>query len=563
MARTSKYTQPVSVVTDSRYIAGLYLRLSVEDGDNLENNSIGNQRKICMDFLTRQKDVEFGAVYIDNGRTGMNYRRPGFQAMFADLEDGKINCVIVKDISRLGRNYILTSEYVEKVFPAMGVRLLCVNDEFDSESPTSNQESLLMPFKLIMNDTYVKDTARKIRSSIQAKMGCGEFLPSASSVPYGYLKSPQEGIYIVDGDAAPVVQHIFELRSKGTSFNRIALLLNQEHIPSPGKLRYDRGMTIAEKYRNAIWIRGTIRKITNDSVYLGFRIHGKVKRDRLNGDKKRRPEEEWQVIPNAHPAIIEQELFDKVQEVNRAELEKRSAFDQAAAPTQDFRDIFWNKVFCGDCGAKMTARKYNSRKGGRTPNSVCYNCNQYVYSNQQSCSNHYIRQEILMEKIQHFLDSQIQIAVDVERLWKEAQKKSSPSDLSAALASLSCQRGNLEAKLERLLEDLVSGVLNKEEYTQFRASYLERIALLKAQEMEVRKECEAQQEGHERLKCWLESVQTYKKTSIIDRPLVDELIEKILVFRDRSVKICLTYCDPYKLLPSGAENLKGEKRRAG
>lgn len=561
MARTSKYTQPISSVTESRYIAGLYLRLSVEDGDNLEYNSIGNQRKICMDYLARQKDVEFGEIYIDNGRTGMNYRRPGFQAMFADLEDRKINCVIVKDISRLGRNYILTSEYVEKVFPTMGVRLICVNDEFDSESPDSNQESLLMPFRLIMNDTYVKDTARKIRSSIQAKMTCGEFLPSASSVPYGYLRLPQEGTYIVDVDTAPVVRHIFELRSKGTSFNRIALLLNQEQIPSPGRLRYDRGVTAAEKYRDAIWIRGTIRKITTDSVYLGFRIHGKVKRDRLNGEKKRRPEEVWQVIPNAHPAIIEQELFEKVQEVNRTELEKRSTFDKAAAPAQDFRDIFLNKVFCGDCGAKMTARKYTSRKGGKAPNSVCFNCNQYVYSNQHSCSNHYIRQEILIEKLQHFLDSQIQIAVDVERLWKE--KKSSPSDISSTLASLSCQRGNLEAKLDRLLEDFVAGVLNKEEYTQFRTSYLERIALLKAQETEIRKQYEAQQEDHKRLKCWLEGIQTYKKTSVIDRRLVDELIEKILVFHDRSVKICLTYSDPYKLLPSDAEDLKGGKRRAG
>lgn len=558
MARKSRYISSVPTITDGRYVAGLYLRLSVEDGDDLEHNSIGNQRSICLNFLANQRNITFGEVYVDNGRTGMNYRRPGFQAMLADLEEGHINCVVVKDVSRLGRNYILTSEYVEKIFPAMGVRLICINDGFDSEAPDSDRESLLMPFQLIMNDTYVKDTAHKIRSSIQAKIRCGEYLPSSSSIPYGYLRSPQNGTYAIDEETAPVVRRIFELRSEGTSFNQIAKIFNQEKISSPGKLRYDRGLTQAEKYRNTLWVRGTIRKITKDSVYLGYRIHGKVKLDRLGGEKKRRPKDEWQVISDAHPAIIDRTLFDKVQEINKNELEKRAGFDTAAPPEQDYRALFRGKVFCGDCGAKMSARKCNARKGGKAPNSVFFNCNQYWDSNHQRCDNHYIRQEVLMSKLQNFLKNQIQVASDIERLRGEVKKKPQTAD-SNLLSSLSRQRGNLESKLDRLLEDLVSGILDKAEYTWLRQSYLEKIAFLKHQEMEIQKKCGEQSDNFERLETWLNAIKHYQRFLVIDRGLIDLLVEKITVFHDRSIHISLNYADPYLLL----ESAEGEKCHVG
>lgn len=563
MARKSRYVSSTPEAIGSSYTAGLYLRLSVEDGDDLEHNSIGNQRKICLDFLSRQSDVAFGMVYVDNGRTGMNYRRPGFQAMFADLEAGKINCVVVKDVSRLGRNYILTSDYVEKIFPTMGVRLICVNDGFDSENPDSDRYSLLMPFKLIINDTYVKDTARKIQSSIQAKMNCGEYLPSSSSIPYGYLRAPQEGTYAVDEETAPIVRRIFELRGDGTAFNKIAKILNQENIPSPGKLRYDRGLTKVEKYQNALWVRGTIRKITGDSAYLGFRTHGKIKRSRLGGDKKKCPELEWKIIENAHPAIVEQTLFDRVQEVNRTELVKRETFERGAAPKQDFRKIFQDKIFCGDCGAKMSAGKFSGRKGGKAPNSIFYNCNQYRDSGHQRCSNHYIRQECLMDTLQHFLDNQVKLALDVERLKGTMRRGSQPSAEAALLASISCQRRNLESKLERLLEDLAVGVLDKEEYTQLKLHYLEELVDLEGQEQEAQAVCGKQKKAFEELEDWLAAIQNYQKVSVIDRRLVDLLVEKILVFQDRSIRIYLTYGDPYELLLSEREDQEGGRSRAG
>lgn len=559
MSRKSRYDKSAEIknaLDTAPFIAGIYLRLSVEDGDDLENNSIGNQKKIARTFLANRTDIVPGGIYVDHGRTGMNYKRPGFLTMLADLEDGKINCIIVKDISRLGRNYILTSEYVEKIFPDMGVRLICVNDAYDSLNPGADHDSLLMPFKLIMNDTYVKDTSRKIRSSIDAKVRRGEFLPSSSSVPYGYQRVPEEITYSLDPETAPVVKRIFEMRASGMLFNTIANVLNDEGILCPGKLRYNRGLNKSEKYKDALWIRGTIRKMTNDPVYIGNRIHGKIKRDRLGGDKTRRSPEEWKVFENAHPPIVSEELFQKVQEFNQAELERRKNFAERKPPELDFREIFLGKVFCGDCGGLMSARKRVQRATSPRPNSIFYDCNEYHDSNGKRCHTHYIRQEALMEALKHLLDQQVQTAVEVERLMSEVRQSPTQGrgDHQNELLSLRNRRSNMKGKLERLLEDVAVGVLDREEYLQIKATYLEELAVIEARLKEVENQQEDLQEAFKSTETWLKAIKAYQAVPVVDRALVDILVEKILVFDNKNIRFCLTYSDPYAPLAAHLEH---------
>ena len=211
MARKSRFIADVREEKKSAVLlAGIYTRLSIEDEDDEEQNSIGNQKKIVLDYLKDKTDVVAAEYYVDNGYTGMNFNRPDFQRMLNDLRTGKINCVIVKDISRLGRHFVMTGELVEKVFPMMGVRLICINDDYDSADEKCDSAALLMPFKMVMNDSYVKDISKKIRSSISAKMNSGEYLPSASSIPYGYIRNPEKNTFDVDEETAPVVVRIFE-----------------------------------------------------------------------------------------------------------------------------------------------------------------------------------------------------------------------------------------------------------------------------------------------------------------------------------------------------------------
>ena len=569
MARKSKYGIIAGMTVQTKeWVAALYLRLSVEDGDDIEYNSIGNQRKICMACLQEHKDLQFGGVYMDNGCSGMNYKRPGFQAMLADLQAGKINCIIVKDVSRFGRHYILTSEYVERTLPAMGVRLICVNDHYDSEDPSSDRDSLLMPFKLIMNDIYVKDTSKRIRSSITAKMHNGEYLPSASSVPYGYLRDPEGCTYAIDETAAPVVRRIFGMRAGGMGFNTIARALNEEGIPSPGKLRYDRGITKAAKFQDALWIRGTVRKITNDMVYVGSRVHGRMGQDRLGAGKRYRDREEWQVIPHAHQPVVSQELFNKVQEVNHAELERRAGFEPQAAPESDYRKVLRGKVFCGNCGAKMTAGKRISRKnrakGPRLPNSIYYNCNEYRDSNQQRCSNHYIPEELIIEKLENFLNGQVALFADIEALAAAARKDGGvPANLRGQLLSLKNRREELEAKQFRYLEDLINGILDRETFGRLKESNRQEFAALTEQEKAIQTEIESRKAALTTAETWMAAVRRYQKLPFWDRGLIDALVEKILVFEDRSIHICLTYQDPAALLIKECLDAEGGRRRAG
>ena len=314
MARKSRWATlnadaPIEIPAHA--LAGLYNRISVEDGDDEEQNSLGNQKKIALHYLSEQTGIKFVDSYSDNGYTGMNYNRPDFQRMMADLRSGRINCVIVKDISRLGRHFIQTSEYVERIFPEMGVRLICINDGYDSAAEGADALALTLPLKMVMNDFYVKDISRKIRSGINAKIGAGDYIPSASSIPYGYIRNPEDITFDIDPETAPIVRKIFELRAEGMSLNGIAAVLNKEGHPSPGKLRYLRGITMSSRYVNANWIRGTIRKMLCDQVYIGNRVHGRVQSDKYGQKKSRRGEEEWYVVEQAHPAIIPTELFEK------------------------------------------------------------------------------------------------------------------------------------------------------------------------------------------------------------------------------------------------------------
>ena len=561
MARKSRYANLETVeAKEPKQSADLYLRLSVEDGDDIEHNSIGNQKKICMDFLSGREDMELGQVFIDNGYTGMNYRRPDFQRMMDDLATHENRCVIVKDISRLGRNYILTSELVERTFPEMGVRLICVNDQFDSFEPSVDKDSLLMPFKLIMNDTYVKDISRKIRSSIHAKMDCGEYLPSSGSIPYGYLREPESNTFSIDDETAPVVRRIFQMRAEGVPFNAIARCLNEEQIPSPGKLRFERGMTKAEKYRDTLWVRGTIRKITSDVTYLGDRIHGKVGKDRVGADKKKRPREQWQVISGAHPAIVERTLFEEVQEVNRAEREKRGSFASREAPETDYRAFFRDKIFCAECGAKMRAGKGIARTSSAKNNHIYYNCGRYIDSNHQKCSNHHIRQEVVMDTLQAALSAMIRCATDAGDLLDLSldKEKARIGSMKTDAVRLQNEYNSVKAKLDRLFDDYAAGIIDGEAYLRLKSSYTEELTNKELQRNLAWQEYERCSQQADEQDTRRDILRRYQSASAIDRKLIDLLVDKICVTKEREVRISFAFQDPF-----AATDMRGGELDAG
>lgn len=533
-------------------LAGSYSRLSVEDGDDVEQNSIGNQKKLALHYVGEHSDIHLVDTYSDHGYTGMNYNRPEFKRMLCDLQSGRINCIIVKDISRLGRHFVMTSELVERTFPEMGVRLICVNDGYDSADEFADASALTMPLKMVMNDYYVKDISQKIRSSISAKMESGQFLPAAGSVPYGYLRNSEAMTFDIDVETAPVVRQIYEMRAAGMSFNHIAQELNTAEIPCPGKLRYLRGVTKAPKYENALWIRGTIRKITGDQVYIGNRIHGKVKRDKVGQSKKRRAEQDWKVIENAHPAIVSEALFQQVQQVNQQELSKRTHFEERAGFEIDYRGLFRGKVFCAECGSPMGAAKGCARPNAKTSSRIFYDCNNYRYSTHTRCSSHYVRQELLMEKVTNLLNEQLKLAVDVEQLAEDIKVRPEvvtyQSNADARYASVLAKRRNMEAKLEQLLEDLAKRLIDRSEYDYMKERYSRQLEELLREEKEALEAKQAMECAAQSAKQWVSAIRQYEKIPNITRELLDDLVERIDVYSGKRIKITLNYADPFQPL---------------
>lgn len=551
MARKSRINVLNDVAVKEKVVlAGEYGRLSVEDGDDIEQNSIGNQQKIVLHYLEEHPEIKLVDTYYDNGCTGMNYNRPGFLRMLRDLKSGRINCVIVKDISRLGRHFVMTSEFVEQTFPEMGVRLICINDSYDSNDFNADSSALTLPLKMVMNDYYVKDISNKIRSSISAKMESGEYIPSASSIPYGYIRNSELATYDIDLDTAEVVKEIYRLRAEGVSFTKIACVLNEKNIPSPGKIRFLRGLTKAEKYENAVWCRKTVSKICSDQVYIGNRVHGTVKRDKVGLDKKRRKENEWKVIAKAHPAIISDEVYEKVQEINLDELQRRKGFEQRIGFNEDYRELFRGKVFCGDCHSVMSARKGCARRNAKTPSRIYYECNNFIESSRTKCANHYVRQETLLKAVTDTLNQQVKIVVDIEQLVEKLNNM--PTVISYQNAkkdryqSVFIQRKNMEAKIEQLLVDLTQGIIDRDEYSYMKKQYSKRYNDLLQEETQALSDMREKDAALSVTGKWLETIRKYQKLPAIDKALMDLLVERIEVFKDKTIKIILNYKDPYQ-----------------
>lgn len=569
MARKSRYVTAAADVQEQFLFTptAFYGRLSVEDGDDIQNNSIGNQMKLAEDFLFRHPELKVMEWYSDNGYTGMNYDRPDFRRMMADVRAGKLRCILVKDISRFGRHFLMTSEYVERALPAMGIRLICINDGYDSADENADAAALLLPFKMIMNDNYVKDISRKIRSGITAKMNSGEYMPSASSIPYGYLRNPQKNTYDIDPEAADTVQRIFTLRAEGRSYIEIVRELNRDGIRCPGRLRYERGTTESEKYKEATWVRSTIRKIVSDPVYTGKRIYGRMKRDKLGMEKKRRPEEEWQIVENAHPAIIPEELFEQVQQRNREELERREKFSEAAPLDLDYRRLLQGKIICGDCGSTMSAGKGSGRPGSDVLHWVYYECGRFRESGRDRCCSHYIRQEAIMDRLTRMLNQQVAVAVDLENMIANIQRM--PRSLQHernAQENLRAVRGklrNLESRMEQLLIDLTGGAIARDEYDYAKEKYTRQREQLRLEEKKAERDAAARSSSISSTRKWIEKIRQYQRLPEINREIIELLVKEIKVFHDKSIVITLNYADPHAPLREYLNEIEEVKEDVG
>ena len=569
MARVSRKNIAVTAVSATEemklYKACLYLRLSDEDKRNIEDNSIGNQKKICLEHLKKLPEIEVIASYIDNGASGTNFSRSGFKQMLQDLTKGEINCVVVKDLSRLGRNYLETSEYLEKIFPEAGIRFIAVNNGYDSIRKLNGKQEIVIPFSNIVNDMYAKDVSRKIRSSIEILMKSGEFLPPSGSIPYGYLRDEKNNTYIIDEETAPIVQEIFKMKLQGVSDCEIIRTLNRKQIPSPGKIRYLRGMTKAEKYKDAVWVGSTLRKLLSNEVYLGHRVHGKVKRDCLGAEKKRRPQEEWEYVYNVHPALISEEDFQKIRQIKEKGREKQAQCNKHQKRSLEERRLLTGKIYCGDCGTLMGARKGNQRLTSKKSPRIFYQCDGYEYSGRTRCFNHYISQKDVLEKIKNAMNVQFKLIAESDRVIKSIQ-----DDKEEMLAlhdkkrkEINDELTKMEMKKERLLIDYNDDMVSNEEYRYIRQKYDDEEQKLRKILDFAEKERRKQEKQLRITEEWVKLMKQFMPQKNIDRKLIEHLIDTIYVYGNKNVEIVFLFKNEVEELTGAAREAERKERNIG
>lgn len=524
MARTSR-SKPAPAVGQAPWRAALYARLSREDRNKQESNSIANQKKLLESFLDQQENMELADFYVDDGFTGTNFERPGFLRMVADIKAGKVNCVIAKDLSRLGRNYIDVGDYLERKFPEQGVRFISVGDDMDSEK---GPYDMLLPFKNILNEQYAKDISKKVRSSFKVKQQRGEFIGAFAS--YGYRKDPDDhNKLLIDPPAAEVVRRIFTLYEQGMGKIRIAKRLNEEKIPCPSEYKRLQG----EKYHNgqrldktSYWTYATVHRILNNQMYAGRMEQGRAPRRGMHGKAKQLPREQWAVVEGTHEAIIPPDQWERVQSLLGRDT-RTLDFEQNISPLAGF-------LRCGDCGRAMSKTNHS---GG-----IYYCCGSYKQYGPTVCSRHGIAYRDLEKILLDDLNKVIAAVENLHALAREAKSAPKPTGRDAERARLNASLARVRRLRKEVYEDLKDGTLSKADYLQYKEDYQRQEDALAAQLKRL-----SDEEGEREESPWVEQLLKLGRLTELDRATVAETVKEILVFEDH-VEITYNFSDDLGLL---------------
>ena len=523
------------------YQAALYLRLSKEDGDvedggKLVSNSISNQKDLIMDYLKQHPEIQVHSIWADDGYSGVNFNRPNFQNMLEEIKCGDVNCVIVKDLSRFGRNYIETGRYIEKIFPLLGVRFIAVTDNYDSLDKNGGFD-MIIPFKNLMNDAYSRDISVKIRSNMAVKRNRGEYI--GAFAVYGYLKSQEDKNRLVaDEYASGVVRDIFRMKISGIGQQDIADRLNHEGILSPLAYKWSIGIPLETPFYHtgsAKWTYVAVTRILQNEIYTGVLLQGKQSTPNYKIKTRfNKPETEWSRVENAHEAIVSRTDFELVQELLKADT-RRSPIQSSVYP-------FAGLLYCADCMESMVRKTVPA--GGRK--YVYYVCSGNK-RDKAHCSAHRISEQELMNSVL----SVIRLHIDMVLGLSGAMEMIENSPLSmpdVSKCNLRIQKKHEELKkAERrkmnLYEDFKDGILTKEEYSQLKREYSrqteEAERAIEAYQAEI--EQMAQKKGSRQE--WIKKYKELGTLESLDRNTVATLVRKIKVYEGRGIEIDFIFAE--------------------
>lgn len=535
-----------------------YVRLSVLDAHYRSGSeSLQNQKALIHEYVEHRRELQLQMICEDNGETGTNFDRAGFEKMMEEVYSGRANCIVVKDLSRFGRDYLETGNYLEHIFPSLGVRFISISDSYDSADATT-AECLTVALKNLLNHMYSKDISRKSGSVLREKMRRGEFIGGYAA--YGYLKDPEDKHHlIVDPEAAAVVRQIYEKKLAGAGDTVITRWLNESQIPSPCCYRYQKGILLDTRFAEAKpWHVQTVKNILTNQVYLGHTVQGRRRSEFYAGKPDRMlPPEEWIIVENTHEAIISQADFDIVQAMHAEKNAQYHAYLGKYDHLGKSENILKGLVCCGDCGRPMVRYKQVSR--GR---SVAYRylCPNYAAMLEKSgCSYKYLPEEVLLDNLSQLIAMEVKLAVDARALAKRLS-----AGTTGQVAARAAELKKLNASLERVeslkkdaMQDFLSGKLSHTEYIRLKISLAAEADELKQRIFALRAEQRRQKETLAETNPWLQVFGSICPSGRLTGELAHKLIERITVLDSSRIEVAFKFQDEREQLLSAAEGEAG------
>ena len=515
--------------------AGLYARLSHEKEENIERGTIETQMELMKNYVKDHEDIVIEEEYYDASFTGTNFERPDFKRMLEDAKTGRINCIIVKDLSRLGRNYVEMGNYIERVFPFLNVRFIAVTDDFDSFRPGTD---LMMPLKNIVNEFYAKDISKKVSTAHRRKWTTDEYM--CGFAPYGYLKSKTEkNRIVVDEATAGNVRLIYKLFLEGKGYTPIAKYLNEQGIMSP--LMYLKSLGYQQNVRtNGVWTKTTVKSILTNQAYIGSAVHGKVVIEKYNNIPLHATDpSEWVVVENTHEPLIDKKTFEKVQERVKEISDAYFAKEFTKHPPNEM-NLLKGKIVCGDCGKGM-------RLSPRTTKSYVYFCGTFSDGINPACSRHKIDQEDINKAVFAQISNHMRCCIDALRVIRELNARSNGlKKYDVYEKAITRQRRELEKvnrNFSELYGDYSEHLINESEYLTLKQQYLLKSEALKKEIDNLLVSQNLYSKNYKIDEDWENLINKYLKCRKLNKELADAFVDKVQVFEDGRISVNLVYDD--------------------
>ncbi len=542
MARKSKETMQAEKAKreqiNSLYRAVAYIRLSNEDFRHKGNvNTLYDQERFVTSYINSKDDMMLCDVFCDNGESGLSFQRPGFENMIKGIKDGKYNCIVVKDLSRFGRNHLEAAYYIYKFFPQFNTRFIAINDDYDSLQGNTALEDILLPIKNLINENYAREASRKMGICRRSIMDKGLFV--SAFAPFGYKKSETKtGRLEIDEEVAPVIRRVFDMFvNQDMSIIEISRQLNDEGVISPAQYKTQNGISKNKRWANAVWSTHTVKIMLSNPLYVGYLVLGKTKIDMYRNEPLRiTKQEERNIIPNAHESIISDEIF---------ELAKRKLEKSAHGKRGEKRLVpyVFNNLYCGCCGTKLS-RQYKLDKEDNV-SEIFYSCPSDSRGKQTHCAFKKINENELCNVVYSSLQLYIIMAVKNKKIALKKKPKAL-KEYEEDISRYTYIIKNIELLRTKIFDDFGEGKITGleynamlDEYTKKQEHYKNLLENLKIEKEKFLDEMIERQN-------WINRLLKFEKDNYLTREMVEIFVERINFFSPTEMEICFKFKDVFE-----------------